>query len=206
MLRKITAIVMLKKIYMQLESNLPMNQTAYRKRRSTTELVFAIKILSEKAISSSEYVTNNLLLDTSKAFDFIYRNMLLNDLKDILQPDEVHMLSILIMDVNLAIKSDHTLGKDFITTKGIPQGNCLSPIIILFTIYLAKALKQNVINEIEEDNDHNYAKVYRTADILINDEISHHLHSMYNRIWITQYAWINNIQMILVGYQTLNPK
>jgi len=50
MLRKITAIIMLKRIYKRLESNLPMNKTAYRKGRSTTELVFAIKILAEKAI------------------------------------------------------------------------------------------------------------------------------------------------------------
>ena len=45
-----------------------------------------------------------LMIDMSKAFDTVKRGQLLNDLKEILEDDELHMIQILIQDVKLRVR------------------------------------------------------------------------------------------------------
>ena len=90
---------MIRRTWDRLKSKIPKDQAAYQSGRSTTEHVLAFKLLCEKAITSSMYFLYALLLDMSKAFDTVSRKKLMNDLKSILEPDEYHMLSILIIDV-----------------------------------------------------------------------------------------------------------
>ena len=71
------------------EHIIPQSQAAYSEGRSTTELVFAFKLLAEKAITSENYEINLLMLDMSKAFDTIQRGTLFEDLKEILEPDRI---------------------------------------------------------------------------------------------------------------------
>ena len=40
----------------------------------------------------------------SKAFDTVCRNKLLKDLQEVLEPDEMHMMAILISDVVLTVE------------------------------------------------------------------------------------------------------
>ena len=61
------------------------------------------------------------------------------------------MLYILINDVNLKVRCGKTTGEKINTNIGIPQGDCLSP--VLFTLYLAAALETKRNRE-----DHNYSK------------------------------------------------
>jgi|GEM_PF-4699558 len=156
MIRKITAIIMLKRIHSKVDNYISINQAAYRKGRSATELVSVMKNLAEKAITSTEYKINFLMLDMSKAFDSVNRNTLLQDLKNYIQPDELHIISILLHDVDLTVRCGKTKGEKFSTNKGIPQGDSLSP--VLFTLYLSRALA------IEQDErqtyEHSYAKAY----------------------------------------------
>ena len=74
------------------DSMIHLSQAAYRRRRSTTELVFAMKILCEKAIASCAYSTHVLLLDMTKALDTINREHLYKLLSDILDPDELNIM------------------------------------------------------------------------------------------------------------------
>ena len=120
---------------------IPIAQSAYQSGRSTTEQVFAIKMLAEKAITSSTYNIYLLLLDMSKAFDTVYRNKPLSDLQEVLEPDEMHMMAILISDVVLTVKVGKELGEQFKTEVGIAQGDCLSAVLFIF--YLAKSLTPN---------------------------------------------------------------
>ena len=55
---------------------IPIEQAAYQHGRSTTEQVFTIKMLAEKAINASDYTIYLLLLDMSKAFDTVDRKQL----------------------------------------------------------------------------------------------------------------------------------
>lgn len=68
MLRKILAICMKKRIIDRIDKEIPPTQAAYRTGRSTTEQVFAIKLLAKKAITSKDYPIFLLMLDMSKAF------------------------------------------------------------------------------------------------------------------------------------------
>ena len=97
--------------------------------------MFAIKVLAEKAITSSTYNIYLLLLDMSKAFNTVCRSKLLTDLQEVLEPDEMHMMSVLINDVVLTVKVGKELGEQIKTEVGIVQGDCLSAVLFIF--YLA---------------------------------------------------------------------
>ena len=95
---------------------MPLSQAAYRKGRSTTEHVFAIKILCEKAMTSCDYSTHILLLDMTKAFHTINREHLHRLLSYILDPDELGIMNILLKDVTLQVNNNKTKGQAFTTT------------------------------------------------------------------------------------------
>ncbi len=153
MLRKILAICMIRRTIERLNNRIPISQAAYREGRSTTELIFSMKVLAEKAITSSSYKIIVLLLDMSKAFDTVDRGQLFEDLKEVLEEDELHMISILLKDVRITVRIKNTSGEPFTSNVGVPQGDCLSP--VLFTYYLAKAIKGERIETVE---DHEYCK------------------------------------------------
>ena len=52
-----------------------MPQAAYRKNRSTTEYVFATKLIIERTMSSTDENVYLLFLDMSKVFDNIQKNI-----------------------------------------------------------------------------------------------------------------------------------
>ena len=72
------------------------------------------------------------MLDMSRAFDTIDRGLLLQDLSDILNPDKLHLASVLILDINIQVKYNNTTGKLFTPDIGSPQGDCASPIWFIF--------------------------------------------------------------------------
>ena len=87
-------------------------------------------------MTSSKFNIYLLLLDMRKAFDTVSRGKLLTDLQEILEPDELHMMSLLIKDVNLRVKVGSEKGENIKTEIGIAQGDCLSAILFIF--YLAR--------------------------------------------------------------------
>ncbi len=171
LLRKILAIIMMDRIYEKIDNEIPLTQAAYRPGRGTTENIFTLKILAEKAATELNYKINIMLLDMSKAFDCVNRDILLQDLKKLLNEDELHIFKILIEDVILQVKYEKTLGQEFKTTKGIPQGDCLSP--ILFTMYLAKGM--NIESNIPIKNDHTcYTKLNVNNESLVEEHMENH--------------------------------
>ena len=102
-LREILAVCIMKIINSRLDSAIPISQAAYRKNSSTTEHVFATKLMMERKISSTGETLYLLLLDMSKAFDSTQRNTLIEDLKNVLNHDELHLIRIL-LDVKIAAK------------------------------------------------------------------------------------------------------
>ena len=68
--------------------------------------------------------------------------------------------------MELVVRVGKTLGQGFKTNVGVPQGDCLSP--LLFIIYLSQALiTKEPVNLLTSTqiNDHNYA-INKTFDIL----------------------------------------
>ena len=139
-LRKILAVCVTNRIRDKIDEHiLPATQTAYTSGRSTTELVFAFKVLAEKAVTSIGYNINLLMLDMSKAFDTIHRGTLINDLKHIIEEDELHLVSLLLEDVNYSVNLEGTIGNPFNTNIGSPQGDSASA--LFFISYLAVSLQ-----------------------------------------------------------------
>ena len=126
-IRKIIAIVMCRRISDRLIQYIPKSQAAYQSGRSTTEQVFVMRTMAEKAIAAKDYTTHILMMDMSKAFDTVNRNKLINDLKTILEEDEIQIIRMLIENVELVVKVGKSTGKTFMTNTGVPQGDCLSP-------------------------------------------------------------------------------
>ena len=60
-------------------------------------------------------------------------------LETILDPDETHMMKILLKDVKLSVRIGKVFGEKITTNIGVLQEDCLNP--ILFTLYLADAFK-----------------------------------------------------------------
>ncbi len=129
---KILAICMIGRPSEKIQRKVQISQAAYQGGRNTTEHVFACELLAERAVTSLDYKTPILLLDMSK----VQRNTLLQQLKSMLNDDEIHIMKILLKVVKLIVR----MGK-YTNTQiniGVSQGDCLSP--ILFTLYLAQAL------------------------------------------------------------------
>ena len=99
-----------------------------------------------------------------KAFDTINREYLYRLLSDILDPDELNIVNILLKDVTLQVKNNKTKGQTFTMTLGIPQGDCLSA--ILFTLYLSNALSAKIPT-------HLYDHDYHGADNMFLAPIEH---------------------------------
>ena len=210
-IRKILAIIMLKRIINKLNEEIPLTQSAYRSGRSTTENVFVLRTLIDKALSLTNYELNILFLDMSKAFDSIDREILLEDLNKILDADELH-IKILIKDVTLIVRNGKTFGTAFNTTKGIPQGDSLSP--ILFTLYLANSLKQENINknlignefENVKQNDHDsYTTVNTVSENLLPTHLQDHNYDRkQNKIFSLDQQFADDINWITNNSTKLN--
>ena len=148
-LRKILTVALLHRIWTRLASKIPKTQGAYQPGRGTAEQVLALKILIDKALTTKDYDLYILLIDMSKAFDTVDRKLLLLKLKEVLQPDELHLLSILTNRPLITVSLDGERGEDFNTFVGICQGDCLSAVLFIF--YLACALESNPNEQVRKD-------------------------------------------------------
>ena len=142
-LRKVLAIIIVNRTFETIRKEIKVTQAAYSPGRSTTELVFTFKTLIEQAVCAEDLTVHLLLLDMSRAFDTIDRGILLNDLKEIFEPDILHLISLLLVDVQIQVKHKNKLGNTFTPNIGSPQGDCASP--IWFIYYLHKALQSNQV-------------------------------------------------------------
>ena len=147
-IRKITAICLSERIKSKMNNEIPISQAAYRSGRSTTEHIFTMKILAERASISKNETIHLALMDMSKAFDCIDRNKLLEDLSKILEKDELYLTKIL-LETELSVRCGRELSDPFKTDTGAPQGDCLSA--IEFTYYLAKTLELDTEKEQQMD-------------------------------------------------------
>ena len=178
-LRKILTIALLQRIWDRLASKIPKSQAAYQEGRGTAEQVLALKLLIDKAITSCEYNIFILLLDMSKAFDTVNRKTLIKELEKILQPDEIHLLSILTNRPLISIHLDGETGEGFNTFVGICQGDCLSAVLFIF--YLASALNSEPGEELKEDLKA-FLEIYYADDLTYSTTSSDHRDNIKQKI------------------------
>ena len=131
----------------KLDAEIKPSQAAHQAGRSTTEHVFAAKVLVEKTITSANYPIHLLMLNMLKAFDTVNRSTLMQELANVLDPDELHIINLL-TNTQLRIWCGNEKSNAFETDTSVPQDGCMS--INLSIFYLAKALDNN------EHGDHDY--------------------------------------------------
>ena len=105
----------------------------------------------------------------SRAFDTIDRGKLLNDLSDILEPDELHLVKLLLIDVKIQVKHNDCIGKTFTPDIGSPQGDCASPIWFIFYLHNAlESIKSKLDSPrdvtLDIAHDHSYIKQVDNCD------------------------------------------
>ena len=175
MLRKILAICLKCRTIKRIDCEIPPSQAAYRSGRSTTEHVFAVKVLCEKAISAKNFAIYLRLLDMSKAFDSVNRSLLIKDFEKSLEPDEVQLIKQM-LDVELTVRCGKEMSAFFKTDTGVPQGDGYSA--NEFTYYLANSLSdQSIIDHdyaapvsIHMFTDHDYAALEESIELDVDME------------------------------------
>ena len=111
-----------------------------KSNRNTAELVFTFKVLAEKVITLIGYFClNSFVWYEKKTFDTIRRYLLIEDLKEALNNDEIHLVALLLENVELCVKLENLLGSALKTNIGSPQGD--GAYALFFITYLAKSLK-----------------------------------------------------------------
>ena len=159
-LRKILTFCIMRRIGDRLDAEVPPPQAAYRKCRSTTEHVFATKMVLERTISA---------------------------IRNILDHDELHLIKI-VLDVKLSIKCACKTSEYLSTDTGAPQGNCASSND--FTYYLAKSIAsirkstttghsytlQEICTTIPDElTEHSYATITQISYIILDMEYANHV-------------------------------
>ena len=149
----------------RIDNEIPISQAAYRKDISTTEHVFGTKLVIERTITSKNETAYLILLDMSKAFDSIHRATLIDNLKHIINNDELHLVKALLQRktcCQMWRTHQRILPNRYWCT---PRRLHKCKRIHTIYIYLAKSLeqKQNCIPQIP---DHIY---YKSSTTDIND-------------------------------------
>ena len=75
-IRKILTIILIHRTGNCMKEAISRSQATYQKDKSTTELVFSLKTMTQKAISTDNYNIWITLMDMLKAFDSVSRKKL----------------------------------------------------------------------------------------------------------------------------------
>jgi sorting nexin-29 len=145
--RKILSNIVLERIYPIIDKYVNINQSGFRRGRSTSDLVWSYKWLM--AITTKyEQEFEIMGIDLSKAFDCINREMLLGELKTILPLSSYRIVRFLLSNTTLQAKLQNKLGKKFKTSIGTPQGDGLSPLLFIFYLEMALRYHQQQTNDL----------------------------------------------------------
>ena len=120
-IRELLSICMIRRTTEKLETIIPLSQASYRCGRSTSEHVFALRMLIEKAINCQDYNICVTLFDMSKAFDTISRPHIIKDLGKILDDDELRMFYILLYKMQYTVQVGNARGVPFETNVFVPE-------------------------------------------------------------------------------------
>jgi exonuclease III len=136
--RKVLSIIVLRKARTALENYVSINQSGFRRNRSTTDVVWTYRWFIARVQKYQEEM-HIMGIDLSKAFDCIDRTKLMEILTTILPEDQLRIISYLLSETTLTPRIQRTMGSQFSTSIGTPQGDGLSP--ILFITYLEGAMR-----------------------------------------------------------------
>ena len=124
----------------------------------------------------------------SKAFDSIQRNILIEDLTNVLNQGEVRLIQIL-LDVKIAAKYGNYKSRFFSMGTGAPPGDCASA--SEFTLCLVKSVETTIANDTPSLKEHNtiqsnYSIVPQNYQIDIDQQYADDISKMLTSISPTE--------------------
>ena len=130
-------------------------QAGFRKGRGCEDQIIRLVQAVDDAFNAKPMNRSVMvLLDFSKAYDTVWRQLLLNSMLDKGVPaDMVRWLYSFLQNRRARVRFNNTTGSSLILQQGLPQGSVLAPILFLFYINdLAELLPQSTINTLFADD------------------------------------------------------
>ena len=123
----------------KINKHLSQSQSAYRKSRSTTDVIWVHRWMAAKTQVQdiAIFITG---IDMSSAFNTIYRDELFKIIEEFLDEDDLQILRTLLAEATLEVKVENAQATTFESNIGSPQGDSISG--PLFTLYFNRALQQ----------------------------------------------------------------
>ncbi|KAE8742982.1 hypothetical protein FOCC_FOCC011412 [Frankliniella occidentalis] len=135
---KLLSVVLLRRLERYAEEALSDCQAGFRRNRSTTDHIFAVRTSLAKR-REFRCDTHLIFVDFAKAYDSVIRSELWKRLEEMNIPMKlITMMKALFRTTRNRVKVDGFLSEDFRTTSGVRQGDALSP--LLFNLALETAL------------------------------------------------------------------
>ena len=137
-IRKILSKIFMDRTEDRINKHLFQSQSAYRKSRSTTDVIWTHRWMAAKTQVQdiAIFITG---IDMSSAFDTIYRDEL-KIVEEFLDEDDLQIVSTLLAETILEVKVENAQGTTFESNIGSRQGDSVSG--PLFTLYFNRALQQ----------------------------------------------------------------
>ena len=157
-IRKTLSNITLNRIKGTVDNYLAQSQAAYRKGRSTTDVVWAHRFVAAKVQKYQDIQVNITGLDMSSAFDTVERAKLLSELESIVREDESRMCRLLLSKTSMELRFENHPEEVFVTNKGSPQGDAISG--TFFNIAFERALRdlRTEINKQDPMIEHSYCR------------------------------------------------
>ena len=139
-IRKVYSNIVRNRIEDKLFNYISPTQAAYRPKRSTSDIIWALRFHHARALRHQEELFI-IGMDFSKAFDTIDRSKLVNTiLPPLLDEDELRLIRYHLSTTTLLIKVANSIEQYLNSITGTPQGDGLSP--LLFIVYLEYVMRQ----------------------------------------------------------------
>ena len=101
-LRKVLSLIVLERIRDPVENFVPPSQSAFRRYRSTADVVWCKRWLTS-IIERKKKEIHILGIDLSRAFDTVNRNKLLQVITELVDEDAVRMIRLLLANTTLSV-------------------------------------------------------------------------------------------------------
>ena len=117
--RKILSKITLKRINSRVDEYLSQSQSAYRQGRTTSDIVFAHRLITakvQKYQGTEVFITG---IDMSSAFDTIHRHKLIDEIAQFIE--ELRMCRLLLSETSITIRNTKAKPTPFKTNIGSPK-------------------------------------------------------------------------------------